>query len=213
MAERLSVFSMVVGVALLLTGIGLVILAFAVFGRREDATQAAVSATTPVAAALIGVRMETAVNTILIATDGSRAAWNAVEFGVDLAARQGADAAIVHVVPALDLVATSVFGVPGSLPHQPTAADRAPLEDATTLAAKAGVTAHAMLLTGDPVDEIVTHADSIDANLIIVGSRGHGAVAGAFLGSVSQGVLHEARRPVLVYRNARDVREQAVVAG
>ena len=35
MAERLSVFGMVVGIALLLTGVGLVILAFAVFGRRE----------------------------------------------------------------------------------------------------------------------------------------------------------------------------------
>jgi hypothetical protein len=41
MAERLSVFGMVVGVALLLTGIGLVILAFAVFGRREQAPESA----------------------------------------------------------------------------------------------------------------------------------------------------------------------------
>jgi len=40
MAERLSVFGLVVGVALLLTGIGLVILALAVFGRREQAKEA-----------------------------------------------------------------------------------------------------------------------------------------------------------------------------
>jgi len=39
MAERLSIFGMVVGVALLLTGIGLVILAFAVFGQREQAAE------------------------------------------------------------------------------------------------------------------------------------------------------------------------------
>ena len=39
MAERLAVFGLVVGAALLLTGIGLVILAFAVFGRREPATE------------------------------------------------------------------------------------------------------------------------------------------------------------------------------
>jgi hypothetical protein len=38
MAEQLSLFGMVVGVALLLTGVGLVILAFAVFGR-EPATE------------------------------------------------------------------------------------------------------------------------------------------------------------------------------
>ena len=49
MAERLSVFGMVVGVALLLTGIGLVILAFAVFGRRERVKEA-VRSTAPVTA-------------------------------------------------------------------------------------------------------------------------------------------------------------------
>ena len=36
MSEMLSIFSIVVGVALLLTGIGLVILAKAVFGRRSE---------------------------------------------------------------------------------------------------------------------------------------------------------------------------------
>jgi hypothetical protein len=41
MAEQLALFGMVVGVALLLTGIGLVILAFAVFGQRAEATEAA----------------------------------------------------------------------------------------------------------------------------------------------------------------------------
>lgn len=41
MSEMLSIFSIIVGVALLLTGIGLVILAFAVFGRESPATEAA----------------------------------------------------------------------------------------------------------------------------------------------------------------------------
>lgn len=51
MAERLSVFGLVVGIALLLTGIGLVILALAVFGRREVATEPASArpSTTPAA--------------------------------------------------------------------------------------------------------------------------------------------------------------------
>jgi hypothetical protein len=47
MAERLAVFGIVVGVALLLTGIGLIILAFAVF-HREPASEAARS-TAPIA--------------------------------------------------------------------------------------------------------------------------------------------------------------------
>lgn len=48
MSEMLSIFSIIVGVALLLTGIGLVILAFAVFGRGSPATETA--APTPAAA-------------------------------------------------------------------------------------------------------------------------------------------------------------------
>ena len=48
MAEQLSIFGMVVGVALLLTGIGLVILAFAVFGREPATeTRSAQSSTQP----------------------------------------------------------------------------------------------------------------------------------------------------------------------
>jgi hypothetical protein len=51
MAERLSVFGLVVGIALLLTGIGLVIVAFAVFRKPQEATDVAVArgpAATPV---------------------------------------------------------------------------------------------------------------------------------------------------------------------
>ena len=47
MAEMLSIFSIVVGVALLLTGIGLVILAMAVFGRRRPETEIATPAAAP----------------------------------------------------------------------------------------------------------------------------------------------------------------------
>jgi hypothetical protein len=41
MAEKISVFGIVVGVALILTGIGLVILAFAVFGRNRSESEVA----------------------------------------------------------------------------------------------------------------------------------------------------------------------------
>lgn len=48
MAERLAVFGLVVGIALLMTGVGLIILAFAVFGRAEQEEEARVaSAMTP----------------------------------------------------------------------------------------------------------------------------------------------------------------------
>jgi nucleotide-binding universal stress UspA family protein len=150
---------------------------------------------------------------ILIATDGSPAAREAVTFGLKLAAEQSADAIVVHVVPAFDIVPTTSFGLPGAVRHPQSPADRAPLEEATALATAEGVSVATELLTGNPVDEIVAYADSLDADMIVVGSRGHGAVASALLGSVSQGVLHEAHRPVLVVRGvrARTLRPTAAV--
>ncbi len=140
--------------------------------------------------------------TIVIATDGSPSAREAVEFGLDLAAEQKADAVFVHVAPAVDVLPTGGFGMSSAKEHELTAEDRRSLEDSAALAAELGVEAKTELLLGDPVDEIVAYADSIDADLIVVGSRGHGTLASALLGSVSRGVLHEARRPVLVVRGA-----------
>ncbi len=141
-------------------------------------------------------------NRIVIATDGSPSAREAVEFGLDLAAEQKADTVFVHVAPAVDLLPTGGFGMSSAQEHRLTDDDKRSLEDAAALAAERGVETKTEILRGDPVDEIVAYADSIDADLIVVGSRGHGALTSALLGSVSRGVLHEARRPVLVVRGA-----------
>jgi nucleotide-binding universal stress UspA family protein len=51
---------------------------------------------------------------------------------------------------------------------------------------------------GHPAYEIVSLADNRNADLVIVGSRGHGALAGALLGSVSREIVQHASVPVLV---------------
>jgi nucleotide-binding universal stress UspA family protein len=139
---------------------------------------------------------------ILIATDGSAGAREAVELGLELAGEHDAGVFIAHVVPAVDVLPWSGLGMVSAVPHGVTAGDRAPLEDATARAEELGLSVTTVLLIGEPVDEIVAYADSRDVDLIVIGSRGHGAVASAILGSVSLGVLHETRRPVLVARGA-----------
>lgn len=149
---------------------------------------------------------------ILIATDGSPSAQEAVEFGLELATEQDAEVTVIHVAPVLDNWFAEGIGMPSARPHQIGEADRACLEQALELAKERGISAKLELLSGLPVDEIVAHADSIDADLIVVGSHGRGAVASALLGSVSRGVLHEARRPVLVVRGTHVQADRRVVA-
>jgi nucleotide-binding universal stress UspA family protein len=139
---------------------------------------------------------------ILIATDGSEAAREAVELGVELAEDEGAEAIFVHVVPLSHMVSINGFGLMGQVPYEATDWDEAVLDDAQALAKCEGVPSQRALLRGDPVAEIVRHADAVDADLIVVGSRGHGAIASALLGSVSRGVLARSKRPVLVVRAA-----------
>ncbi|MCA1668649.1 MAG: universal stress protein [Thermomicrobia bacterium] len=57
-----------------------------------------------------------------------------------------------------------------------------------------------MIRSGSPADEIVHTAETIGANLIVLGSRGHGEMRSVLLGSVSERVLHHAHCPVLIVR-------------
>lgn len=51
---------------------------------------------------------------------------------------------------------------------------------------------------GKPVDVIVKTAEERDCDLIVMGSYGHGGLAGAIMGSTAQRVLRRSKRPVLV---------------
>jgi nucleotide-binding universal stress UspA family protein len=158
-------------------------------------------------------KQEDAMNKILIGTDGSASAHEAVEFGLDLAAEQDARAFIVHVAPLVDVMPYANFGyVAPTLPHEFDEHDRELLQEAVELAAEKGVEVETTLLKGRPADEIVAFADSIDADLIVVGSRGHGTITSALIGSVSRGVLHESRRPVLIVRGTHVAEKVGVAA-
>lgn len=147
---------------------------------------------------------------ILIAIDGSPASHEAVEFGVELAAEQNAAVIFVHVVPPLDVVPMTCFGMAAEArPHEITDEERQPLVDANVAAEKHGVPATAKLLVGDTVDEIVACADNLDADLIVVGSRGHGKLTSALLGSVSRGVVSESKRPVVIVRGREPAPEDS----
>jgi nucleotide-binding universal stress UspA family protein len=148
---------------------------------------------------------------IVIATDGSPSAEEAVGVGIELAAEQGAAVTFVHVLPADEFI---VAGRTGHIPkaHRVDMDEsEVALHEAADAAQEAGLEYTLERISGDTVDEIVAVADSANADLIVIGSRGRGPITSTLLGSVSKGVLAESRRSVLVVRGAHD-REPAPTA-
>ena len=70
--------------------------------------------------------------------------------------------------------------------------------DALRRASEAGVTVAGEVTEGHPADVLLKAA--VGADLLVVGSRGHGGFAGLLLGSVSSHAVHHAHCPVLVVR-------------
>jgi nucleotide-binding universal stress UspA family protein len=59
---------------------------------------------------------------------------------------------------------------------------------------------HTLVRIGTPADQIIRAADELEADLIVIGGRGKGAIEAIVLGSVAYRVLHHAPCPVLVTR-------------
>jgi nucleotide-binding universal stress UspA family protein len=55
-----------------------------------------------------------------------------------------------------------------------------------------------LLVEGPTVETILEQGRKVSADLIVLGSHGHGAMFRMLVGSVSEGVLHKADRPVLI---------------
>jgi nucleotide-binding universal stress UspA family protein len=141
--------------------------------------------------------------TVLVATDGSPTAQDAISFAVELASEHSWQVVFVHVIPTIDLVPAFELGDVGTaLPHVPTEHDHALLEQAAEFATDHGVAASTALLGGPTAVEIVDYAESCNADMIVVGSHGHRPVAGVLLGSVSRGVVARSKRPFLIVREA-----------
>jgi nucleotide-binding universal stress UspA family protein len=131
---------------------------------------------------------------ILVAWDGSEHAKRALTQAVDLARTQGASLTLLTV-------AAPLHAWPGYVPPITQAdLDKAAaqiLAEGEALVPE-GIAASGRTAAGHPGTALLKRAEAADHDLIVMGSRGRGAVRSAVLGSVSHFVLNHATVPVLI---------------
>jgi nucleotide-binding universal stress UspA family protein len=139
-------------------------------------------------------------DSIVVGTDGSDTAKQAVEEALRLAKALGGE---VHVVSAFEpLRGARVHGAPEGAAKvwQPLPDDQVEgiLSQAAAAVRLAGVPVTTHAVREDPADALIEVADKVGATMIVVGSKGmHGARRLA-LGNVPNKVSHHARCNVLI---------------
>lgn len=144
---------------------------------------------------------------IVVGTDGSANAGEAVRQAAQLAATLGARVHLVCVyepVPSPDDVAgvarEGASHEESGWLLRPREAVEETLEDAAAVFAAAGVEVERYAQRGDPADAILDVAEERSADLIIVGNRGRTGAKRFLLGSVPNRISHHAPCAVLIIR-------------
>lgn len=131
---------------------------------------------------------------IVVPTDGSDSAVNSAERAVALAERYDAEVHAVYVVKSAiydyDDAPRSIVGLLKEAGENAT-------DEVVTLAEEAGVSATKTVVKGTPYEEILQHAEDVDADLVSMGKLGLDADERDFIGSTTERVLRGANLPVL----------------
>ncbi len=139
-------------------------------------------------------------NRILLATDGSGEAARAARVAADLAERASAELHVIHAWQAELLKAYAVMAPNTAVRWWEQKAEELLDRQVEWIERAGGTVAEGHLLRGEPVEKITELAEELDVDLVVIGSRGLGTVRRLTTGSVSEGVVRDALRPVLVVR-------------
>ncbi len=147
-----------------------------------------------------------AIRRVVVGVDGSQPSRRAVDFVATLALEPGMELDVVAVAESLLVPASLSFAAREalrSLTAEVNEQEQARLRDGlgratAALGERARVNTHTPL--GDPARQLLERATAAD--LLVVGSRGLGAIRRLLLGTVSEKVLQHAPCPVLIVKEA-----------
>lgn len=141
---------------------------------------------------------------IVVAMDGSQNAEDAFTWYLKKLSQKNDYVIVIHVPECKKLthvpVMTSDVALMKKLVDEEQQQTRLMLAKTNELMKLSGVNGNIKQLNGEPGEEIVKAASKEGADFIVTGSRGLGKLKRAFLGSVSDYIVHHATVPVLVCR-------------
>ena len=149
---------------------------------------------------------------ILVAFDGSEASKHALDHAVNIAEPYGAEIIVLSVVPRvmMPVFPDEGFGAAPITAAQDMSEYQSKMKGIYNMSledAKKDINEHfpglkvtTKLMEGRPSATIVSEADTQEADLIVIGSRGIGGITGWILGSTSRNVVESCTKPILVVK-------------
>jgi nucleotide-binding universal stress UspA family protein len=137
---------------------------------------------------------------IICAVEPNDEAHDVVNMAAHVAAREGSDLTLIHVVPPMwqpyaDLNFTPIIEAQVALEEDLLKTARAKLNELITSAATSS--ACVIVVKGDPVSTIVEHAEELGDALIVMGVHNRRGLH-RLLGSTAHGVLNATDKPILL---------------
>ena len=142
---------------------------------------------------------------ILVSVDGSHTAELALQKAIMLTKELRAQLRIVHVVDVININLYAEIPNPSEVSDAMIRIGREILRKAEAVSREAGINAETKLIEidslGQRIPEAITNnAEAWPAELIVIGTHGRRGLSHLFLGSVAEGVVRIATKPVLLIR-------------
>lgn len=140
---------------------------------------------------------------IIVAVDFSNATPGVTQIAVDLAKAFDANLELFHVIepePSYTAYGFTPDEFPAMYAFQEEARRRAAekLEELLTKVRADVPMATSKMTEGSPLRSLLEHVKESSADLVVLGSHGHGAIAALLIGSVAEGMVRKSTVPTLI---------------
>ncbi|MEI6818673.1 MAG: universal stress protein [Verrucomicrobiota bacterium] len=140
---------------------------------------------------------------IIVAVDFSNATLGVTQIAVDLAKAFGANLELFHAIepePSYTAYGFTPDEFPAMYAFQEEARRRAAekLEELLTKVRADVPNATSKMTEGSPLRTLLERVKESSADLVVLGSHGHGAIAALLIGSVAEGMVRKSTVPTLI---------------